>query len=359
MALPPVVPSDTAAIVPQPGDPACTVLSNMVQGLTQWNAFVAWLINEDGSITQDAIDAIGVGGSNALAAPTGVSASEDRTTDVTITWNAVSDASSYVVYAGSTNDTSEHIAISGELTERSFVYTGAPIDVVQWFSVQSKASGRLSALSTPDRGVRVSSAAPSSVEFPYSSDDETYTVPAGKTTMEVFAFGGGGTGGVNTLTGFERQAGLYYKSGGGGASGAFMHVTGITVTPGETWVIRTGKKSDDGVGDTFIYRTSTSSGEYIRVEGGGDGASTKEKSETPFGSSAAAGTCPAYGTSTLPSGTVDTVGGDASVGGNSGSSATGGAALSVSGLSAGAGVDGTTSTTPTYGEGGYVKLVFT
>lgn len=363
MALPPVVPSDTAAIVPQPGDPACTVLSNMVQGLTQWNAFISWLISEDGSITQDAIDAFGVGGTNALAAPTGVSASEDRTSDVTITWNAVSDASYYVVYRGTTDNTGTMTVLSGNLTDRTYVDTSPTADTSYWYAVRAYSSSRVSTFSATDRGIMPSSAAPTTLtrDFTYSADIQSFTVPASPTyaTLEVQMWGSGGSGGRFLADGWVTVDQLANaKAGGGGASGSFLRITGITATPGETYYFKVGKVTDTGVdGSTTIWRDEAFSSEYATAPSGNDGRNGNLVNPGAGGTAAAS-----YGSNAFGSGTIDS--GNSTVGsaGSAGSGSTGGAGgtgVTYSGVTAGgggAGLQVTTAVNP--GSPGYIRLIF-
>lgn len=363
MALPPVVPSDTAAIVPQPGDPACTVLSNMVQGLTQWNAFISWLVNEDGSITQDAIDAFGVGGTNALAAPTGVSASEDRTADVTVTWNEVSDASYYVVYRGTTDDTSAMTVLSGNLTDRTYADTSPTADTTYWYAVRAYSSSRVSAFSSTDRGIKLGAAAPATLtqDFTYSADIQSFTVPASPTyaTLEVQMWGSGGCGGRFLADGWVTVDQLANaKAGGGGASGSFLRITGITATPSETYFFKVGKATDTGVdGSTTIWRTAAFDSEYATVPSGNDGRNGNLTTAGAGGAVAAS-----YGSNSLGSGSIDVVNSTVGNVGSAGSGATGGAGgagRTYSGVTAGAGGAGLqTATAVNPGSPGYIRLIF-
>ncbi len=366
MALPPIRPSDSAAIVPQPGDPACTVLTNMVQGLTQWNQFVGWLINEDGSATQDAIDWIGAGGTNALNAPTGVSASDDRTTDITVTWNAVSDAAYYVVYRGTTDDTSAMTPVSGNLTELSFVDTGTSSDVVVWYSVRAYSSSRISALATPNSGVKPTSAAPTTLtlDFPYASTDYTYVIPSGQAyaTMELLMWGSGGLGG-RFVTGPFVVPGPTRYAGGGGGAGSFLHITGVTVAPGETYVIRVGKRTATLLdGTTYVWRDEAGSAEVAGAKAGNDGGNGNYTFAGAGGPARGAGD---WGTNALGSGTIDISGGDSSAigsAGSAGSGATGGAGatgITQSGILAGGGGTGILigSTTATDAAAGFVRII--
>lgn len=363
MALPPVRPSDTAEIVPQPGDPACTILSNMTQALTQWDAFISWLILEDGSISQDAIDAFGVGGTNALSAPTGVSASEDRTADVTVTWNEVSDASYYVVYRGTTDDTGSMTVLSGNLTERTYVDTSPTADTTYWYAVRAYSSTRVSTFSATDRGIKLGSAAPTTLtqDFTYSPNLQEFTVPSDQTyaTLELQIWGSGGCGGRFEMPAPVNQAQIdAAKGGGGGASGSFLRITGITAAPGDVFKFRIGKATSATTnGATTVWKTAELSSVYAYATGGGPGGTSTAMQPGP------AGVVPsAYGVNNFGSGTIDS--GNSTLGNNgtAGSGATpgtGGAGRTYSGVTAGAGGSGSViASSPIAGGEGYLRMIF-
>ena len=62
----------------------------------------------------------------------------------------------------------------------------------------------------------------------------TWTVPAGVSTVDILAVGGGGAGGA------AKYSAAYCGAGGGGA-GAFVYKEGLAVSPGQTFTVKVGK----------------------------------------------------------------------------------------------------------------------
>src|SRR5690606_30420669 len=98
----------------------------------------------------------------------------------------------------------------------------------------------------------------------YNSGTNTFTVPAGVTTITVEAWGGGGRGGTMAELGF----------GGGGCAGAYSQRT-INRTPGQQYPVVGGAGSNS----TSPGGDSTFGGTLVRAKGGqsagnndGDGA---------------------------------------------------------------------------------------
>ena len=373
MALPPFSPSDTAEIVPQPGDPACTVLSNMTQGLTILNQLAAYMFNQDKSLTQGFLDAIGASGTG-LNAPTGVNATDDRTDDVTVTWNAVSDAVYYQVFRGTSSDTSTHESRADNVSGLSYADTGGTADVTYWYSVRAIASNRISNLSTPDAGVKRSETAPATFSQDFGGDATgvySFTVPAGQpyATMELLLWGAGGYGGnYYSVPGtvYQGQT-LVAHAGGGGAAGSHLRVTGITVAPGDVFYIRVGTRGTAASdGNTYVWKTSVNSAEYALATGGNNGSNGSLAGPglggTALSSSTGTG---GWGTNSLVGGTIDTSGGDTSAAGPAGTDAaltvggTGGAAIVRGSSSAGAGGRGvqTPDQTTQKGSDGFARIL--
>ncbi len=361
MGLSPVRPSQTAAIVPASGAPACTVLSNFTTGLALLNDLVTWMVNEDGTLTTDFLDAVGSsggGGTTGLSAPVNVTATSNLTTKITVQWSSVGGASSYNVYRATTNDASSMtVPIATVTSGTSYDDVPPSTDTTYWYAVRAYSGTQISSLSDTASGIRLTAESPASltVNFTYSPSLQSYTIPAGYTSMEVYVAGGGGRDGGNkvcsNILGGEcvRAYGPTYYAGGGGGSGAVYHVEGITVAEGDVLKIQVGKKTATATSDSTIWKTSESSGFYVVGAGGEDGTS---------GNTTRAGTGGAGGT---PAGST-TMGGTPNVdstAGNDGSGTTGGAAVTVDGVSSGAGGAGTAAYNVADGTPGYVRIVLT
>ena len=97
------------------------------------------------------------------------------------------------------------------------------------------------------------------VTLPYSSGTNTFTVPAGITSITVEAWGGGGRGGTRTTGG----------EGGGGGGGGYSRSI-LTVTSGQsyTYVVGAGSGSTAAGGTSRFYLTSNSGTDLVRALGG-------------------------------------------------------------------------------------------
>lgn len=358
MALPPSRPADWEAARINPGDPACTIQIKLVLQNRLAIELFGWMFNDDGTFTQDFLDGIGAS-SSGISAPTGVAATSDRTTDITVTWNAVSNAAYYQVYRGATADTSAMTLVADNVTSLSYIDTGVGTDQTFWYAVRAYGTSQISELSTAASGKRPSSSTPSDPvvdDFTASSSQPTKSilVPSGKTAMEVQMWGPGGNGGGKyDGTGFigigSLTSPIPNHPGGGGASGSFYRVTAITVVAGDTLVLAPGL---GGAGEGLLFKDELFSAVHVKVTGGGSGGN---------GSSTADGTPGAVpaseGTNNFPTGTPDGVN---STVGNPGVGTTGGAAVSYSGRSAGAGAAGNTTNADTVtGSPGRIRVIFT
>ena len=360
MGLSPVRPSDTAAIVVTPGSPGCTVLSNVITGLGLFNQLVTWMVNEDGTLTTDFLDAVGAtgGGTTGLSAPLNVTATSNLTTKITVQWSSVGGASSYNVYRATTNDASSMTVPLATVTSGTSYDDVPPSkDTTYWYAVRAYSGTQISSLSDTASGIQLTEESPDEliVNFTYTPTLQSYTIPAGYTAMEVYVAGGGGRDGgnkvcTNILGGAcVRAYGPTYYSGGGGGSGAVYHVDAITVAEGDVFKIRVGKKTSTSTADSTIWKTDESSGFYVVGRGGEDGTS---------GNTTRAGTGGSGGT---PAGST-TMGGTPnvdSVAGNAGSGTTGGASVTVGGVPSGDGGDGTNTYEVADGTPGYVRIILT
>lgn len=376
MALSPVTPADTAEVAPAPTDRACDTVSKFVLALTQWDAWINFAVNDDGTATQGYLDWIGTGtGTTAgqLNAPTGVSATTTRTTDVTVTWNPVSGAVYYNVYRGTSADTSSMKLLAGNQTGSSYVNLVGPTTVVgtnYWYAVRAYSGTQISAMSTAVTGVVALDTSGGGTPAPFDRNFEgeglySYVIPAGFHFMEVHAFGAGGYGADRDGPEYDpvQAPGAAIGDGGGGGSGSYNHVTRIPVSPDDVFTVRVGKSVAGGTGETRVLKGSTeASATYVSAPGGGPGV--KGRGYTV----GAGGPAGALGSNTFGGGSVNEADREAGHAGQSGRSsygtaATGGAALTKSGMTAGGGGVGSyiahTPSDNMKGTDGYVRLTLT
>lgn len=156
----------------------------------------------------------------------------------------------------------------------------------------------------------------------------TFTVPAGVTSVQVEAWGGGGAGGgVNASF-------LATRAGGGGAGGAYVNNTAVTVTPGANITVTVGA-GGTGVSAANGGNGGTSSfGSLVTANGGAGGK--VGNSSTPNGAGGAVTT----GTFNGGSGAAAASGNSGGGGGGAGSTGNGGNASGTTGGAAGAGGGG-------------------
>jgi len=373
MALSPVTPADTAEIVPAPTDRACDTVSKFVLALTQWDAWINFAVNGDGTATQNFLDWVGTGaGTTAgqLNAPTGLTASSDRTADVTVSWGGVSGAVYYNVYRGESSDTNAMTLLVANQTGTSYADTSATVGVHYWYAVRAYSGTQISAMSSAATGVRVATGTPASQDFFFGAADDaqTFVVPAGYTTMRIRAFGAGGLGGQH-----PSSSGLTpilspsepFGGGGGGASGSYNHVSGIPVLANDVFKIVVGKRETTATsGTTYVYKDSVGSATFVSATGGGDGANG-------YGPQPGAGGSPGVvGSNTFGGSSVNEANRSAGVAGSAGASTwggaggTAGAALSIDGMSYGAGgagskYQGSVAAPQIKASPGYVKITLT
>jgi len=373
MALSPVTPADTAEVAPAPTDRACDTVSKFVLALTQWDAWINFAVNDDGTVTQGFLDWVGTSTgttSGTLGAPTGLIATSNRTDDVTVSWASVSGAAYYNVYRGDTSDTNAMTLLAANQTGTSYADTSAVIGTSYWYAVRAYSSSQISAMSTAVTGVRAATSGggtPSDQDYDFGAAATVYefTVATGYHFMEVKAFGAGGSGAKRTK-GPDYQpvlsTGDDIGDGGGGGSGSYNHVTRIPVNAGDKFYLRVGVSATSSAVNTYVYKGSEGSATYVSAPGGGTGAEG-------FGySPGAGGTAGILGANTFGGGSVNEADREAGHAGSPGASswgtnATGGAALTKSGLTYGGGGHGSYlenyPAASLLGEGGFVRLTLT
>lgn len=181
---------------------------------------------------------------------------------------------------------------------------------------------------------------------------ETFTVPAGVTSISAKVWGGGGGGGAGGSTG----------TGGAGGGGGYITAT-VPVTPGETLTIYVGGGGSGGSnvantgsgggggGYSSIYRGSTP----LIITGGGGGGGGSRIATIGGAGGAGGGTSGIAGSAVYTNNGGGGGGGTASAGGNGGiggnNSGTAG-----SSLTGGLGADGRSATTGADGGGGFGGL---
>lgn len=311
---------------------------------------------------------VGGGGTSNFSAPSNVAATSDRTGDVKVTWSAVSSATSYTVFRGSTSDTAsmEQLASGisgGDTTPKEYLDTGAVAGTIYFYALKANNSLNISGFSAVASGKRTSGSGFTPHLYANTVTPESYTTPVGATLMTAELWGPGGTGGVNVHSGaIIAPNTLAYA--GGGAGGSYMKITSIPISSsGEVWILDPAAPGSQ----TTIYKATLGSPVNAYATPGGNGGNARSYS-IPGSGGAPASTA---GANNLGIGTVD---GD-STAGNAGSAGTttvagaGGAAIpSDDGGGVGAGSDGTNYATSAAfggiqlpappGESGQIRLTF-
>lgn len=351
MSAPPFLPSEICALRVGANSAACERRDSSALTTDKLCALVNWMMNADGTPHPGYLEWIGAGGGGTsggttLAAPTGVSATTDRSTDVQISWNSVSAATSYSIFRGTTAG-SLSLLVSGR-SASPYQDTTAEAGVTYFYSVMASNSLLNSAQSSVVEGIR---AAPTGFTGVLYSDTmaKEITTPAGATSMVAELWGPGGRGGKNTTEIFPYPYRPAY--GGGGASGGYIKITGIPITGGTTkFVLLPGATG----GVTILYRDTLGSASRAQANGGGQGGNASFTTPGTGGLKA-----PTAGVNSLPAGTTDTLtlgedGGAGSVDGGAGGGV-GGAAVEGGQGAGGVGGQGTTNNP---GENGLIRLTF-
>jgi hypothetical protein len=352
----PILPADFRFAIPSPTDSACFAFEKLFGWPAKVHAHVAWKYKSDGTLSDEFLASIVDAPANAdsLGTVTGVYATTDRTTDITVSWTGVTGALSYTLYRGTSEAPESWEELATELTELAYTDTGATQDRTYWYTVKARNATKVSEeFAEAAEGRR-----PAGSGLRYENENPlrtvTFAVPAGKTAMEVRIWGGGGNGGYFSGSGSANGATWY---GGGGASGSFLRVTGITIAEGETYVLKVGKKSATSTeADSYIFKTAEGSGDYAYATGGGDGANDTGPHNAVGGAAAAS-----YGTKTLDGSVeADSTVGTAGENGVSPNDGTGASAEEYDGDSGGAGANGVkTRDGVRYGSAGRVIAILT
>jgi len=184
---------------------------------------------------------------------------------------------------------------------------------------------------------------PAPTVFSYTGSDQTYTVPAGRTSIAVYLWGAGGTGGGLDSAG---------ETSAGGGAGAVEHTT-LSVTPGEVLTLRIGQGpsyTQTGNGSTSNPLSGTSAVGGGGWGGVGDGAGANG---TYGGNGGGATTLYRNGTSILIAQAGGGGGGSGAGYNTSGNATTGGAGGTGSGTGgSGAGSTAQPGTSGSNGGGG-------
>lgn len=332
----PVTPDEFKELIPAPNTQICPkVIQLLVQLAVRTWELVSEMKNPDGTISDEFKAAIGltVGG---LAAPTNVAATDGGASSITITWSAVAGASSYKIYRNSVNDSSTASQI-GSPSSTTFTDTSGITGTVYWYFLKATNAGGDSDFSTGDSGYWGGSSG-NKIHF---SASQTWTVPAGVTTIDLECWGGGGNGGGRNTS--FLPVGANCGGGGGGGSGEYRIRSALAVTLGDEIVITIAEltsldlvNNGSAGGTSAATRSSTI---LIQSNGGGGGLVGQPGAG---GAGGAGGSGGSGGTST--SGNAGTAGATITTGG------TGGAAVN----SYGAG--GTGHQTATQGGLGHVAI---
>ncbi len=176
------------------------------------------------------------------------------------------EASSYSLVSGSLPAGAVLIGETGTL--QSFT---APATATNYtFTLRATSSAGLTtdreftARVLPTGGTVTPPSLPVVTTFSYTGLDQSYTVPPGKTTIAVYLWGAGGTGGGCDSAGDSSQ---------GGGAGSVQH-TAFPVTPGEVLTIRVGQgpSYQQGGNGTTTTNWNTNAFGGGGIGGAGDGA---------------------------------------------------------------------------------------
>ena len=234
MAAPPVLPADFKSAIPAANTSICQkLLLALVKLPTLIYKLVAWAMDDEGNPTDDFKTWLGVV-IGELTAPIGVQASDGTFDDrIVITWNPVNVSDvSYEVWRGNANDNTSATLIAS-VTDPTYTDTDATPDSTFWYFIKAKTPLASSGFSTGDSGFIDSSGGGgtgASGEIILFTND-TWTVPAGVTSIQAEVWGAGAGGGGSGCPWCAATAPRY--SGGGGGSGEYMLVTAITVSAAE------------------------------------------------------------------------------------------------------------------------------
>jgi hypothetical protein len=285
----PTTPDEFKSLIPAANVPICDKVIRLWEELpTKIYELVSEMKNADGTWSDDFKAGIGltVGG---LAAPSNVAATAGTYTDkVTLTWSSVTGATSYEVWRNTVNDSSTATQW-GSPSLTTFDDTSAVVGTVYWYWLKAVNSGGTSNFSSAASGF--SGTTTETIEF---NSDDTWTVPAGVSSIAVNVWGDGGGGGGGSYN--PLLVGDIGLGGGGGGCGNKRTQTGIAVTEGQVFVISVGTGGASGA----IARSGGSGGgsrvecvvlalSIIAIGGGGGGAGGIQGPANPYAGTTASG----------------------------------------------------------------------
>lgn len=351
----PVTPSQFCAIKLSPTASPCDQLTSLRTLLDLVCQEKTWMYNADGTLS-DAFKNEGGGGtgtgSNSLSAPSNVAATSSRTTDVKVTWSSVSSANSYSVYRGGTSNPSDMAVVASAIDATEFVDDDVVAGTVYYYAVKAHNTLSNSGFSAVASGKMASGSGTTPYTYTNTVTPGEYVVAAdGTMTAEIW--GPGGTGGNNSHSGWI-VAPNTLAFGGGGASGAYLKITGIPIHVGDKFILDPGAPGSASV----LYKTTHGSAVNAFANPGGNGGIAKSYSVP-----GTAGASPSVsGANNLGVGSVDASSsiGNPGTAGTTSVAGVGGVGVSASGYSAGSGTDGINSNTTQApaGAGGAIRLTF-
>lgn len=250
MAAPPVRPEDFKASIPAANAKLCEkMLLALIKFPTLVYRLIAWAMKADGTPTDDFKAWFGVAVGQ-LVPPTNLNATEGTYTNkISITWNQVSGATYYEVFRGDSNNPAAATSL-GTTTTPSYVDYTAVANQVHWYFVKSKNATDTSDFSIGESGFTdtISGDVPGGGSAPTGerifTQDASFTVPAGVTTVEIEAWGAGGGGGGSGVTWLP--VGQPWRGGGGGGAGEYIHVKQVSVAPGDVLSVVVGATGGAG-----------------------------------------------------------------------------------------------------------------
>jgi len=360
MAAPPFLPAEIEALRVTPDSSPCAKATSAAKTTDALAALWAWMMNADGTIADAYKEWVGTGGGGTsgtsdLVAPSGVTATSDRSEDIKVTWGSVAAATQYTVYRSLSSDTATMEAITGPLSV--LTYNDVTTAGTHYFYAVKASNALLnSGFSAVAEGVRIAGTGFTPITYADSTTRKDIIVPALANRMELRIWGGGNIGGTNSVEGWV-VSGTPLAFGGGGGSGAFLRVEGITVVAGEVYVLDVGKSAQP----SSVYKATFGSANFATAPSGGAGGNGRSFNTQGVAGAAAA----SYGSSTLVGGTVNST--DSNVGNPGlagGAGGAGGAAVTYGGALAGAGGNGNNigvnyGGAPTPGNPGQIVVIFT
>lgn len=358
----PVSAEDVAPYLISPESSPCDKATSAAQTTRIFHQFLAYLeeigvIDENGEWTGTVGG--GTGGSSSIAAPSGVAATSDRSTDVKVTWGSVTGATSYLVFRGTSSDTAS-MSLLATVSVAEHLDTTAVVGTVYFYAVKASSPSLNSGFSAVASGSRVAGAGFTPIITDNANSATEVTVPDGATVMTVEMWGSGGVGGGASSVGWISPAPGYTSAGGGGgASGSYHKITGIAVSSGEKWYLLPGRNG----GASTIYKGSVGAALYATATPGNPGGNST------FNTAVGIGGLPAssYGSNSLSLGSSDgsshvgNAGGNGTLspgGGVPGTGGAGGAVYEVGGRGGGAGGVGTIVATGGTPQNGLIVVEF-